>query len=376
MTKKLLSLLLALTLILPSAAFAQGSSLGDIKSHETDADLELMTEVYNYIQEAYPLELDNKAVIEGGLKGMLQAIDPYSDYYTPEEASQLYMELMGHFTGIGIYIEKQETYINIVETIEGANAKEAGLLAGDVIISIDGMDTRNMSLSEASGMIKGVKGTTVKLGIKRSGVEEILYFEIVRDEVVINPVSYFEIEEGIGYIKLNEFSQTAAIETRKALVSFNKDETRKIILDLRNNPGGLLDQAVKIAKEFVPQGPIVHIRERNTSLLTYSSYNSVPNYDLVALVNKNSASASEILAGAIRDRDSGILIGERTYGKGIVQSIIPLENGSLIKMTTAEYLTPKYRSIHGIGIEPDIIVENVGGVDFQLEKAIEILNNN
>jgi carboxyl-terminal processing protease len=371
--KKLLSILLALTLLLPSASFAEESVLGDIKSHETDADMELMIEVYNYIQESYPLELDNKAVIEGGLKGMLQAIDPYSDYYTPEEASQLYMELMGYFTGIGIYIEKQETYINIVETIEGANAKEAGLLAGDVIISIDGIDTRDMSLSEASGMIKGVKGTTVKLGIKRAGVEEILYFEIVRDEVIINPVSYSEIEEGIGYIKLNEFSQTAAIEIRRALGSFNTEGTRKIILDLRNNPGGLLDQAVKIAKEFVPRGPIVHIRERNTSLLTYSSYNSVPDYDLVVLVNENSASASEILAGAIRDRKAGILIGEKTYGKGIVQSIILLENGSLIKMTTAEYLTPKYRSIHGIGIVPDVIIENVGGEDLQLEKAIQLL---
>jgi len=373
MTKKILSILLALTLILPTASLAEGSVLGDIKSHETDADIELMIEVYNYIQETYPLELDNKAVIEGGLKGMLQAIDPYSDYYTPEEASQLYMELMGYFTGIGIYIEKNATYINIVETIEGANAKEAGLLAGDVIISIDGMDTRDMSLSEASGMIKGVKGTTVKLGIKRAGVEEILYFEIVRDEVIINPVSHRKLEDGIGYIKLNEFSQTAAIEIRRALGSFNTEGTRKIILDLRNNPGGLLDQAVKISKEFIPEGPIVHIRERNTSLLTYSSYNSVPDYDLVVLVNKNSASASEILAGAIRDRDAGILIGEKTYGKGIVQSIIPLENGSLIKMTTAEYLTPKYRSIHGIGIEPDIVVENVDGVDLQLEKALEML---
>ena len=191
--------------------------------------------------------------------------------------------------------------------------------------------------------------------------------------MIINPVSYSELEDGIGYIKLNEFSQTAAIETRRALSAFNKEGINRIILDLRNNPGGLLDQAVKIAKEFVPQGPIVHIRERNTSLLTYSSYSSVPDYDLVVLVNGNSASASEILAGAIRDRNAGILIGEQTYGKGIVQSIIPLENGSLIKMTTAEYLTPKYRNIHGIGIVPDIVVENTYGVDLQLERAIEEL---
>src|SRR5690554_619789 len=371
--KKLLSLLLALSLILPSASFAQGTLLDNLQSNDSEADLDMMIEVYNYIQESYPFEVDDKSIIEGGLKGMLQAIDPYSDYYTPEEASQLYMELMGYFTGIGIYIEKQETYITIVETIEGANAKGAGLLAGDVIISVDGKDTRDMSLSQASGMIKGVKGTTVRLGIKRAGVDEILYFEIVRDEVIINPVSHRELEDGIGYIKLNEFSQTAAIETRKALSNFNNEGISKIILDLRNNPGGLLDQAVKIAKEFVPEGPIVHIRERNASLLTYSSYNSVPDYDLVVLVNKNSASASEILAGAIRDREAGILIGEKTYGKGIVQSIIPLDNGSLIKMTTAEYLTPKYRSIHGIGIEPDITVENVDGQDLQLQRAIEEL---
>ncbi|WP_422486740.1 S41 family peptidase [Gudongella sp. DL1XJH-153] len=371
--KKLLTLLLVVSLLLPTTVFAQESSLGNIQSFETEADLELMTEVYNFIQEAYPLELDNKAVIEGGLKGMLQAIDPYSDYYTPEEASELYMELMGFFTGIGIYIEKEENYITIVDTIEGANAREAGLLPEDVIISIDGIDTRDMPLSEASSMIKGVKGTTVKLGIKRSGVDDILYFEIIRDEIVINPVAYSEIEEGIGYINLSEFSQTAAIETRRALGQFNKSGIRKIILDLRDNPGGLLDQAVKIAKEFVAEGPIVHIREKNSALLTYSSYNEVPDYDLVLLVNENSASASEILAGAIRDRNAGTIIGKKTFGKGIVQSIIPLENGSLIKMTTAEYLTPKYRSIHGIGIEPDIVVENIERLDLQLQRAIELL---
>ncbi len=373
MTRKILTLLLIVSMLIPTTVFGQDSTLDNIQSHENEADIEMLIEVYNYIQEAYPLELDNKAVIEGGLKGMLQAIDPYSDYYTPEEASQLYMELMGYFTGIGIYIEKQETYINIVETIEGANAKEAGLLPGDVIISIDGIDTRDMPLTEASGLIKGIKGTTVKLGIKRPGVEDILYFEIVRDEVIINPVSYKEIEEGIGYIKLNEFSQNAAIETRRALAHFNNVGTKKIILDLRNNPGGLLDQAVKIAKEFVPAGPIVHIREKNSALLTYSSYNDAKVFDLVVLINENSASASEILAGAIRDREAGTLIGKKTFGKGIVQSIIPLENGSLIKMTTAEYLTPKYRSIHGIGIEPDIDVDNVDGTDLQLQRAIEEL---
>ena len=371
--KKLITFLLIITMLLPTSAFAQTTLLEDLQSNEEEADIELMLEVYNYIQETYPLELDQKAVIEGGLKGMLQAIDPYSDYYTPEEASELYMELMGYFTGIGIYIEKQENYITIVETIEGANAKEAGLLAEDVIISIDGKDTRDMSISEASSLIKGVKGTTVRLGIKRPEVDEILHFEIIRDEVVINPVSYKEIEEGIGYIKLNEFSQTAAMEIRRALGDFNKSGTRKIILDLRNNPGGLLNQAVRIAKEFVSEGPIVHIKEKGTSLLTYSSYNNVDIYELVILANENSASASEILTGAIKDRKAGTIIGKKTFGKGIVQSIIPLENGSLIKMTTAEYLTPKYKSIHGIGIQPDIEVDNVDGEDLQLERALKEL---
>ena len=374
MTKKLLALLLALSMLLPTASFAQEAGLLDnLQSHETEADLKLFMEVYNYIHEAYPFEVNSEKIIEGGLKGMLQAIDPYSDYYTPDEASQMYMELMGFFTGIGVYIEKPDTYIKIVETIEGANAKKAGLLAGDVIISIDGADTRDMSLAEASGLIKGVKGTTVRLGIKRPGVEEILYFEIVRDEVVVNPVSYGEVEKGVGYIKLNEFSQNAALETRRALAHFNSLGTRKIVLDLRNNPGGLLNQAVRIAKEFVPAGPIVHIRERGTALLTYSSYTNEKVFDLVVLVNENSASASEILAGAIQDREAGIIIGKQTFGKGIVQSIIPLENGSLIKMTTAEYLTPKYRSIHGTGIQPDIEVDNVEGKDLQLERAIETL---
>lgn len=375
MSKKILTILLIISMLLPTSAFAQTTLLDNLQGHDEEADVELMLEVYNYIQESYPLELDQKSVIEGGLKGMLQAIDPYSDYYTPEEASEMYMQLMGYFTGIGIYIEKQENYINIVETIEGANAKQAGLLAGDVIISVDGKDTRDMSLSQASAIIKGVKGTVVKLGIKRPAVDEILYFEIARDEVVINPVSYKEIEEGITYIKLNEFSQTAAAELRKALEKSNKVDTNtnKIILDLRNNPGGLLDQSVKIAKEFVSEGPIVHIKEKGTSLLTYSSYNKADFYELVVLVNENSASASEILAGAIKDRKAGTIIGKKTYGKGIVQSIIPLDNGSLLKMTTAEYLTPNYKSIHGIGIEPDIEVDNVDGEDLQLKRALKEL---
>ena len=373
MSKKILTILLIISMLLPTSAFAQTTLLDNLQGHDEEADVKLMVEVYNYIQESYPLKLDQKSVVEGGLKGMLQAIDPYSDYYTPEEASEIYMQLMGYFTGIGIYIEKQENYIIIAETIEGANAKQAGLLAGDVIISVDGKDTRDMSLSQASALIKGVKGTVVKLGIKRPAVDEILYFEIVRDEVAINPVSYKETEEGITYIKLNEFSQTAAAELRKALEKSNKADTNKIILDLRNNPGGLLNQAVRIAKEFVSEGPIVHIREKGTSLLTYSSYNSVELYELVVLVNENSASASEILAGAIKDRKAGTIIGKKTYGKGTVQSIIPLDNGSLLKMTTAEYLTPKYKSIHGIGIEPDIEVDNVDGEDLQLQRALKEL---
>ena len=377
MKNKLLSMLLSIAIALsfaPNVSSASPLTLYEIKIHREEADIELVVDTYNFIKETYPFEVSDKDLSEAALKAMLKSLDPYSDYYTKEEAADVYMNILGYFTGIGIYIQKGEDYIDIINPIEGTEAEKAGLLLGDIITSIDGQDTKDMTLNEASKRIKGEEGTKVKLEVLRNNKK--LNFEITRKEVTINPVKYEKLSDDIAYIKLTEFSKNSTEEVKKALYFFQTEKISKIILDVRNNPGGLFDEAVAITSLFVERGPVVHVKEKNASPISYFSAVVYPNKDLVLLINEKSASASEILAGAIKDRKAGIIIGKKTFGKGTIQNMIPLLNGSLIKLTTAEYLTPNYTSIHGLGIEPDIIVDNTQDKDLQLERAIEILKSN
>jgi len=374
MKNKLLSILLSIliaTSILPGLSTASSLELYEIKTHKEDANLELLIDTYKFIKATYPFEISDKDLSEASLKAMLRSLDPYSDYYTKEEAEEVYSNIFGSFTGIGVYIQKLEEYIEIVNPIEGTQADKAGLLSGDIIISIDGKDTKDMTLDQTSKLIKGKEGTKVKLEILRKNKK--LNFEIIRKEVVVNPVKYEKLKDDIGYIKLIDFTQTSATEVKKALDFFYKENINKIILDVRNNPGGLFDQAIEISSLFVERGPVVHVKEKEKAPISYFSTIIYPDKDLVLLINEKSASASEILAGAIKDRKAGTIIGKKTFGKGIIQNMIPLQNGSLIKLTTAEYLTPNYTSIHKIGIEPDIEVENTEDKDKQLDKAIQVL---
>lgn len=371
MKRSILIFILILTLLIPNSIHATRAL--DISNKETEPDLHFFMEVYSYIKDTYPFDVENRTLIEGGLKGMLQSLDPYSDYYTPEEAVEVYNDLFNIFTGIGVYIEEKDGYINIKDTIKGSPGEKSGLKRDDIIISIDGKDTKGITIKEASKLIKGLKGTKVKLGLKRAINSLPIYIEIIRDNITINPVEYKVLENNVGYIKLSEFSMNSSSEMDKALKELDKRRVNKIILDLRDNPGGLLNQVIEISKHFITSGPIVHIQEKNTALLTHMSTTPKLKYKLVLLVNENSASASEILAGAVKDTKAGIIIGKKTFGKGIVQSMIPITNGSIVKLTTAEYLTPNKISIHGKGVEPDIVVENNLDVDKQLRRAIEIL---
>jgi carboxyl-terminal processing protease len=373
MSKKLCILLLAIALLVPSMSYAADASA--IQSIQREPDLLFFIDTFQYIKETYPLEIKDRELIEGGLKGMLQTIDPYSNYYTPEEAIEIYRSIYGEFSGIGVYIEEKDSFINIRDTIKGAPGEKAGLKKDDLIISIDDKDIKGISVDNAQKMMQGQAGTKVKLGIKRDNKSKPIYIEVIRDNVVINPVEYEILEDEIGYISLYEFSQSSAAEIKGVLEVFDKEGISKVILDLRNNPGGLLDQAIKISKHFIPAGPIVHIKEKNKELVTHISTNKNPKYKLVVLVNEHSASASEIVAGAVKDTKAGTIIGKKTFGKGIVQSMIPLDNGGLLKMTTAVYLTPNKTSIHGIGIDPDIVVENKSDDDLQLKRAIKELKS-
>ena len=358
--------ILIFTLITPTLAIAESQN----QIPEQEADIIFYAEVLELIMDRYPFEAKESDLIEASLKGMLQSLDPYSDYYTKKEAESMYSSLFGTFSGIGIYIEEKDGYVNVANTIKGQPAENAGIKKDDLIISIDDIDIKDIGLEKVSTMIRGPKGTKVKLGIQRG--EKLLTIEITREMILVNPVHHEILKDNIGYIQLDEFNSQATLEINKVLNEFDNKKIKKVILDLRDNPGGLLNQAISVSKLFVPKGPIVHVRENGKALVTHTSTLAKSKYKLVVLVNENSASASEIFAGAIKDRKAGTLIGTKTFGKGLVQSLYPIVDGSMIKLTIAEYLTPNKISINGKGIEPDILVENTEE-DFQLLKAIEIL---
>lgn len=366
--KKILSFILIIILILPNLVIATPETYLD---QEKDGDMQFFLEVYNYIKETYPLEYNDRDLIEGSLKGMLGSLDSYSTYYNQEETNELYDQLSGLFSGIGVYIEEKDGYINIVDTIAGQPAEKAGLKKGDIITKVDGKDILNMPLSETTNLIKGPINSTVKLEIKR-GTKK-LGVEVVRKTIEISSVGYEVLDNKIGYLQITQFKDTTTRDVKLALKEFDKKEIKKVIIDLRDNPGGLLNEVIEVSRLFIPKGPIVHIKQKNKALITHTSTLEKQKYNVMVLVNENSASASEIFAGAIKERGVGKIIGTKTYGKGIVQTIRPLTNGGAIKMTTAEYLLPNKTSIHGKGVEPSIKIDNTKEEDLQLKKAIELL---
>lgn len=372
-----LTILIVSMLMMPFASFA--SAADDYETLDIhlkvpkDLNLFYIKTVMEYIKYNYPFDVTDDQLYYGAIKGMLNSLDEYSDYYTPEEAKVLLELLAGEYGGVGAYIGEEEGYIKIISVIEDSPAEKAGLRAGDKIVSIDGNDIKDVNVDAASKMLKGKPDTSIKLGILREGKDEPIYINVTREIIRKNPIQYKIIDKKIGYIYIEQFSPNTSGYLKKVLDDMDKKDIKKLIVDVRNNPGGYLDEAVEVSRFFVPKGPIVHIRHKNGEIITHTSTLEKPKYDLVVLVNGNSASASEIFAGAIKDRRAGTLVGSKTFGKGIVQSVIPLKDGSIIKMTTAEYLTPNKISIHKKGIEPDIEIYNLDDKDLQLQKAIEIL---
>lgn len=360
-------ILIMVVFLIPSPTSAEIQ----IYQEESNENLEFFTEVFDMINKSYPFDIGEEKLIQAAVKAMLQSVDPYSDYYTKEEADSKYSTITGNFSGIGIYIEEKNGYINVVNTIKGQPAEKAGLKKDDLIISVDEVDIKGIGLDKASTKIKGPKGTMVKIGVMRG--DEILTFEVVRDNIIVNPVNYEILDRDIGYIQIEDFNSQTTAETKEALKVFASKNITKVILDLRDNLGGLFDEAIEVSRLFVSGGPIVHVRSKDNSLVTHNSTLAESKYELVVLINENSASASEIVAGAIKDNKAGKLIGQKTFGKGIIQSLIPITDGSMIKLTTAEYLTPRKRSIHGKGIYPNIIIRNLGETDHQLNRAIQYL---
>ncbi|MCG6945990.1 MAG: S41 family peptidase [Deltaproteobacteria bacterium] len=324
--------------------------------------LQIFSDVLDIVQENYVEEADTKELVEGAITGMLKTLDPHSSYLNPEAYKELQVETKGSFGGIGIEITIRDGFLTVVSPLEGTPADEVGIEAGDQILRVDGEPTKEMTLMEAVTMMRGPKGTKVVLTIMREGFAKPKDFVITRATIAIKSVRAKTLESGYGYLRLSQFQSTTARDLRQALTKLEKENQpmKGLILDMRNNPGGLLDQAVKVSDEFLDEGLIVYTggRLKSQDMRFEAHTNTRPHrYPIVVLVNEGSASAAEIVAGALQDHKRAVVVGVETFGKGSVQTVMPLRNGAALRLTTSLYYTPSGRSIQAKGIEPDIVVE-------------------
>lgn len=339
--------------------------------------IEEVIDEYYYKEE----DIDTSAMIDGMYAGVVDALnDPYSVYYTAEEWNQLMQETEGIYYGIGAYlsIDPTTTLARISGVIPGTPAEEAGLRENDIIYMVDGESVQGMELTEIVSRVKGEENTVVHLTIVREGETDYLEMDVTRSKIESPTVTYEMYDNGVGYIRITEFDDVTVNQFTAAMDSIKEADAKGLILDLRSNPGGSLSAVVDIARQMLPKGLIVYTEDKNGKREEYTCDGKQElQIPLVVLVNGNSASASEIMAGAIKDYGIGTLIGTTTFGKGIVQRILPLTDGTALKLTISAYYTPNGNNIHGIGIEPDIACELDNeayyndGIDNQLEKAKE-----
>lgn len=369
--------LVVVTAILSSAATYGATTYVRWRLAPADVKgIEKLKEVVRNISARYVSNVDASVLYEGALYGAVRALgDPYSDYYNAEQWKELLSSASGTYTGVGLYIGVDGKYITVIAPIKGSPADRAGIRTGDKILKVDDKDVTGMPSDAVVNLIKGKAGTRVTLWISRDNGPPFSV-TLVREYINIPSAEGKMLEDDIGYIQLIHFNENAYKETKRELDALLKAGAKGIILDLRGNPGGLLDQCVRIAELFVPKGVIVSVVDREGRKEVYESRSDGLKLPLVTLVDRGSASASEILAGAIRDRGVGPLVGTRTFGKGSVQTLIDLPDGSGIKLTTARYFTPNGTSINGTGIQPDVVVEATdkpGQPDVQLEEAKKLI---
>jgi len=332
-------------------------------SNSTYEDLKVFTDVLGLIQKDYVEETNSKDLIYGAIKGMLETLDPHSAFMPPNMYKEMQEETKGRFEGLGIEITIKDSILTVVSPIEGTPAYKAGILAGDQIVTIDGESTKNFSLMDSVKRLRGPRGTKVTISILREGFTKPKDFTLVREVIPVRSVRHELLEKSYGYVRISQFQEKTDDEFGKAMKEMqeeSKGSLKGLILDLRNNPGGLLDQAVKISDRFIESGLIVSVegRKEDQKMKFYAHPDgNFAQYPLVVLVNGGSASGAEIVAGAIQDQGRGIIVGTQTFGKGSVQTIIPLKDGSGLRLTTARYYTPRGRSIQAKGIVPDIIVK-------------------
>jgi carboxyl-terminal processing protease len=357
--KRLFVELFLLSLVVGMILFVNGNSRPvTAGTGEVYKNVELFTEVLRQIEKSYVEPQDSEKLIQGAIKGMVQSLDPHSSFLSKEEHQELLIETKGSFSGIGIEITVRDNSLTVVSPIEGTPAYKAGIQAGDKIIKIDGKLTSDMTLPEAVKGIRGEKGTKVNLTIMREGADKPLEFTVTRDLIPIKSVRSFLLTPDIAYVRISNFQSKTARDLSAALEMIeDKGALRGLVLDLRNNPGGLLSQAIEVSDLFINSGVIVSTKGRDSSQdlhATAHQEKTERDYPIIVLVNGGSASAAEIVAGALQDNKRAVILGTNTFGKGSVQTIIPLSDGSGLRLTTAIYYTPSGRSIQASGISPDI----------------------
>jgi carboxyl-terminal processing protease len=359
------------------------------KSFSENADIykkiDLFGEVLEKINEEYVDEVDQSKSMDAAINGLLQSLDPYSAYMTPESYESMQTETSGKFGGLGIEVGMEAGVVKVISPIDNTPASRAGLKAGDFIVKIDGVQVQGKSLMDAVDLMRGLVGSSIKITVRRRGVKKSLIFNITREIIQVQSVKSELIDNNIGYIRLTSFNENSSKQIKEKVNKLNKNNNLKgYILDLRNNPGGLLSQAIKISDFFLENGEIVSTKSRIVSenRKWFATKGDITEgKTLIVLINYGSASASEIVAGALKDHKRAIILGESSYGKGSVQSIILLKNRGAIRLTIAKYYLPSGKSISEVGVTPDIeITEDLekfkfnSETDNQLNFAIKLLN--
>lgn len=362
--RKWKTILLAFILFL--ALFIMAETGFQVKAFAQDryADLQNFTKVLNLIEQYYVEEVDTKKLIYGAIKGMLRELDPHTNFMPPDIFKDFETETSGEFGGLGIEISVTNGILTIISPIEDTPAWEAGIKAGDKVIAVDGHSTKGLSLVEASQLMKGKRGTKVVLRIVRENEDEPRDISITRGSVKVKSVKYMNLDDGYAYVKITSFIENTAKDLEKVIDNHIKNNKKMegLIIDMRRNPGGLLDQAVKVSDMFLKDGTIVSTigrAKKDKEVSSATKKGRFTDFPVIILVNEYTASASEIVSGALQDNKRALIVGQRTFGKGSVQSVVKLGDGSGLKLTVARYYTPSGISIQAEGIKPDIEIEDV-----------------
>jgi len=374
--KKIIFILIA-TIFLFQKSFSENDNIYD--------KIDIFGEVLEKINKEYVDDVDPSKSMDAAINGLLQSLDPYSAYMTPESFKSMQTETSGEFGGLGIEVGMEAGVVKVISPIDDTPASKAGLKAGDYIVKIEKTQVQGKTLTEAVELMRGPVGSSLEITVRRKGKKKALIFNITREIIKVQSVKSKILNDSVGYIRLTSFNENSSQQIKKSVLKFNKNKNlNSFILDLRNNPGGLLSQAIKISDFFLENGEIVSTKSRRTSenrRWFAKKGDLIDGKSMIVLINYGSASASEIVAGALKDHKRAIIIGENSYGKGSVQSIIPLKNKGAIRLTISKYYLPSGKSISEIGITPDIEVEESASdfkintnTDNQLNFAIKLLN--